>query len=193
MSWQALIDLLAKPDDAFWNDVTTPQYENESAIVARALDEAGQALRTALGANDAGWTWGRLHTATFREQTLGSSGIAPLEWLFNSGPYPVGGAAGAVHNTYVQFSRAYPDPTDPTYQPTDLKGIFDVTNLPSYRQVIDMGDLDTARFIQTTGNGGTPFDRHYGDLIGDWLNGRLVPMWFSAAAVQAHAASTLTP
>ena len=192
MSWQALIDLLAKPNDPFWDDVATPQYENESAIVARALDEAGAALRSALGANDAAWTWGRLHTATFQEQSLGSSGIAPLEWLFNSGPYPVPGAAGAVDNTYEQFSRAYPDPTAPTYQPIDLKGTFSVTNLPSYRQVIDMGDLDSARFIQTTGNGGTPFDRHYGDLINDWLNGQLVPMWFSAAAVQAHAASTLT-
>ena len=192
MSWQALIDLLAKPNDPFWDDVATPQYENESAIVARALDEAGAALRSALGANDAAWTWGRLHTATFQEQSLGSSGIAPLEWLFNSGPYPVPGAAGAVDNTYEQFSRAYPDPTDPTYQPIDLKGTFSVTNLPSYRQVIDMGDLDSARFIQTTGNGGTPFDRHYGDLINDWLNGQLVPVWLSAAAVQAHAASTLT-
>ncbi|HVA84965.1 MAG TPA: penicillin acylase family protein [Candidatus Saccharimonadales bacterium] len=191
MSWQALIDLLGKPNDPFWDDVTTPQHETEADIVARALDEAGRELRGAMG-DDARWTWGRLHTATFREPTLGSSGIGPLEWLFDSGPYPVAGAAGAVDNTYYQFSRAYPDPTDPTYQPVRLKGVFEVTNLPSYRQVIDMGSLDTARFVQTTGNGGNPFDQHYGDLIGDWLYGRLVPMWFSAAAVHDHAASTLT-
>ena len=32
--------------------------------------------------------------ATFKEQTLGTSGIAPLEWYFNKGPVAVGGAAG---------------------------------------------------------------------------------------------------
>jgi penicillin amidase len=190
-SWQALIGLLGRPDDPWWDDPETAATESAAITVSIALDEAGADLRTALGEPDR-WTWGRLHTATFREATLGSSGIGPLEWYFNAGPYPVPGAAGAIDNTFYRLGRAYPDPADPTFQPVGLKGLFEVTNLPSYRLVVDMGDLDSGRFIQTTGNGGNPFDRHYGDLIQRWVNGALVPLWFSRTAVEAHAASTLT-
>ena len=63
------------------------------------------------------------------------SGIGPLEWYFDQGPLALGGAAGAVDNTYYLFRRAYPDPTDPTYRPTGLLGTFSVTNGPSYRGI----------------------------------------------------------
>src|SRR5207244_9733881 len=85
MSWQALIALLKTPADPFWDDATTATTREKSdAIIADALDAAGRDLRGALG-DPSGWAWGRLHTATFREDTLGSSGIAPLGWYFNSG------------------------------------------------------------------------------------------------------------
>jgi penicillin amidase len=190
LSWQGLIGLLAEPNDAFWDDITTPGREDAHATISAALDTAASELRGALG-SPGGWTWGRLHTAMFREDTVGSSGIAPLEWYFNSGPFPVAGAAGAVNASYYQFRRAYPDPTDPDYRPAGLVKSFEVTNLPSYREVFDMGALDAGQIIQTTGNSGNPFDRHYGDLIDDYLAGKLVPLPFSEAAVQASAVSTL--
>ena len=31
------------------------------------------------------WRWGRLHTVTLRNQTMGKSGIKPVEALFNRG------------------------------------------------------------------------------------------------------------
>ena len=34
---------------------------------------------TKLGKQPVTWQWGRLHTITFREETLGTSGIGPLE------------------------------------------------------------------------------------------------------------------
>ena len=40
--------------------------------------------------------------ATFRETTLGSSGIGPLEWYFDSPTYPVDGAAGAVDTNQIK-------------------------------------------------------------------------------------------
>ena len=85
--------------------------------MARALDEAGAELRAVVSASPTNWTWGRLHTATFQEATIGTSGIGPLEWYFNDGPHAVAGAAGAVNNTYYRFSRAYPDPTRPRLRP----------------------------------------------------------------------------
>jgi penicillin amidase len=147
-------------------------------------------LRDAIGSPNR-WSWGRLHTATFREATLGLSGIGPLEWYFNDGPHAVPGTAGAVNNTYYRFSRAYPDPTDPEYEPVAIDDVFEVTNLPSYRLTIDMSDLDGARIVITTGQAGNPFDRHANDQIDPWRTGGTVPLPFTAEAIQAAAASTL--
>jgi penicillin amidase len=182
-SWQAMIALLSKPDSPWWDDTTTTdRHETRDDVIAAALDEAAKELRAAYG-DPAKWTWGALHTATFREATLGSSGIGPLEWYLDKGPFAVPGAAGAVNNTYYRPSRAYPDPGDPTYVPVGIGDVFEITNLPSYRLAIDMADPDGARIVQTTGQSGNPFDTHYGDLIDDWIHGESVPLPFTPAAV----------
>jgi penicillin amidase len=189
-AWRVVESLIDEPTSAWWDDVTTPPLDTQAEIVHRSLDEAGRLLSAALGAPSS-WTWGRLHTATFAEGTLGSSGIGPLEWYFNDGPHAVPGAAGAINNTYYRFSRAYADPLDPGVEPVDADRVFEVTNLPSYRLVIDMSDLDGARIVTTTGQSGNPFDRHYNDLIGPWKNGASVPLPFTTEAVDAAAAQSL--
>lgn len=190
-SVEAMIDLLGQPTSSWWDDPATPAVETSAQAIATALDQAGADLRSTLGA-PSGWTWGRLHTGTFREGSLGSAGIGPLNWYFDAGPYPFPGTAEAVDNTYMDWSVAYPDPNDSSFTPAGLKGIFEVTTLPSYRLDIDMGNLDGAGIVQTTGQSGNPFDRHYGDLIGDYLAGRLEPLRFSQSLVVGHAVSTLT-
>jgi penicillin amidase len=128
----------------------------------------------------------------FREQTLGESGIAPLEWYFNKGPIAVPGAAGAVDNLYYRPDRTYPDPLDPDFVPVGINRLFEVTTLPSYKLLIDMGDLDGARIVQTTGQSGNPGDSHYGDLIDDWAAGKTVPFYFSEKAVEGTLQKRLT-
>jgi penicillin amidase len=190
-SWQALIALLGDPASDWWNDPATAAREDAAHLVAAALDRGGAELRAALG-DPSRWTWGRLHTVAFREGTLGSAGIGLLEWYFNAAPRPVAGASGAIDNTYYRERRAYPDPYDPAYVPVGFKGIFDVTNGPSYRLTVDMAHLDAARIVITTGQSGNPFDRHYGDLIADWATGGTVPLPFSTAAISDATVSTLT-
>jgi penicillin amidase len=191
-SWQALIALIDEPSSPWWDDGTTRVLqETRDDIVSDALDDAGRELAAAYGNDPAKWTWGALHTARFEEATLGISGIGPLEWYFDKGPFAAPGAAGAINNTYYRPSRAYPDPDDPDYEPVGINGLFAVTNLPSYRLSIDMKDLDGARIVQTTGQSGNPFDRHYGDLIDDWLTGETVPLAFTPAAVREATIETL--
>jgi penicillin amidase len=191
-SWVVLDRLLEDPGSAWWDDTATPAVtETSDAIVSRAMDEAGAALRATLG-DPAGWSWGRLHTATFREPTLGTSGITPLEWYFNDGPHAVPGTAGAVNNTYFRFSAAYPDPADPAYLPVGIDHVFEMTNMPSYRFTIDMSDLDGARIIITTGQSGNPFDRHYDDQIQAWTTGATVALPFTASAIAAATVATLS-
>jgi penicillin amidase len=190
-SWQAAIGLLAEPTSPWWDDATTAgAVETAPDMLAEALDRAGAALRRTLG-DPVGWTWDRLHDATFEEQTLATSGIGPLQWYFNKGPQPVAGAAGAVNNTYYRASRAYLDPDDPDYVPAGLDRLFEVTNLPSYRLVIDMADPDGALIVQTTGQSGNPFDSHYGDLVDEWATGGMVPLPFSDEAIVAATVSVL--
>jgi penicillin amidase len=84
------------------------------------------------------------------------------------------------------------DGRDPHYVPVGIDHAFDMTNMPSYRLTIDMRDLDGARLIITTGQSGNPFDRHYNDQIGPWIEGQTVALPFTPAAIAARAASTLT-
>jgi penicillin G amidase len=191
-SWQLLERLLDDPGSAWWDDPrTTSVRETAAAITGAALDRAARELRTVMGEPGA-WRWGRLHTITFREETVGMSGISPLEAYFNRGGLPVDGAAGAVNNNYYQPSRMYADPYDPDYEPVGLGQVFAVTNGPSYRLTVDMTNLDGARIVQTTGQSGNPFDGHYGDLIEAWRTGGTVPLLFTRAAVEATAHTTLT-
>ena len=191
-SGQVLERLLGETTSRWWDDTTTAGRESANGIVSAAFDDVGIELRAALG-DPSRWSWGRLHRITFREATLGTSGIGPLEWYFNADPRPVAGAAGAVNNNYYPVSRAYDaDPGGGVDSSVGLGGVFEVTNGPSYRLVIDMGALDGARIVTTTGQSGNPFDRHYGDLIDDWALGETVQLRFSSAAVEAAAAATLT-
>ncbi|HEY8238409.1 MAG TPA: penicillin acylase family protein [Candidatus Limnocylindrales bacterium] len=191
-SWEALIALLDERDSAWWKDVTPNSQRdgNAAAVAGAAIDAAGALLRAAYG-DPATWTWGRLHTVTFKEQTLGSSGLAPLELYFNPTARPVAGANGAVDNNYYRISLAYPDPTDLSYKPVGFESLFAVTNGPSYRFTVDMNDLDGAQIIITTGQSGNPFDVHYGDLIPLWANGESIPLPFSPGNVAGSAAQTL--
>jgi penicillin amidase len=156
------------------------------------MDEAAAELRAAFGDADL-WDWGRLHTATFKEATIGTgSGIGPLEWYFNEGPVAVAGAAGAVNNSYYRLSRAYPDPTDPEFEPVGIDQLFTVTTLPSYRLLVDLSDLDGARIVITTGQSGHPFALHYDDQIEPWRNGDTLPLPFTRDAIATATVATLT-
>ncbi|MGK2850620.1 MAG: penicillin acylase family protein [Candidatus Limnocylindrales bacterium] len=190
-SWVTLERLVTETASTWWDDTRTPEVETADVIVLRAMDEAGAELRTALS-NPERWVWGELHQATFAEGTVGQSGIGPLEWYFNHDPVAVPGTAGAVNNAYYRLSRAYPDPLDPEFVPVDITRLFSVTNLPSYRLLIDMTDLDGARVVITTGQAGNPFDRHYTDQIDPWRSGETLPFPFTPEAVTAATVTTLT-
>jgi len=191
-AWTALDWLLDHGADHWWNDPATAGVEERAPErVAPALDKAAGELRAAYG-DPANWTWGRLHTVTFREGTLGSSGIGVLEWYFDASTIPVAGASGAVDNTYYQERRVYPDPTDPDYVPVGIDHAFDVTNGPSYRLAVDLSNLDGARIVITTGQSGNPMDRHYADMIAKWASGTSVPLPFSRSAIDGSTVATLT-
>jgi penicillin amidase len=166
--------LLNQPDSPWWDDRGTAATETRDDILARAVREATTELTEAQGSDPSGWRWGRMHTLTVANQSLGLSGIPPLEWLFNRGPYAVGGGAGLVAATGWSAPEGYA-----------------VNWVPSMRLVVDLRDLDASRWINLTGASGHAFDRHYADQAPLWAAGKTVAMPFSAAAVRSTARHSL--
>jgi len=188
----ALRAAMADVGSPFWDDPNTTEVETRNGRLAAALDDAGAELRGAVG-DPSRWAWARVHTTTFREQTLGKSGIGILEGMFNAGPYGIPGTSDAVNNGNLTFGAWYPDPKEPGATPGTLIDAFTMTNHPSYRLTIEMapGRLDDARIVISTGQGGNPGGRHYSDLIDDWITGRTAPLPFTRDAVEGRLSTRL--
>ncbi len=164
----ALGDLISDAQSAWFDDRDTDQVEDRDAILLRALQAAVDRLTEQLGDDPNQWRWGDLHTATFRNGSLGSVGIRPLEILLNRGPFETDGTTGAVNAT--GYSLGNP---------------FEVGGLPSYRQVVDLGELDRSLSIHTTGQSGHPFHQHYDDMIDLWRNAQYHTMLWDREQVEA--------
>ena len=170
----ALVELLADESSPWFDDVATPEVETRDEILLRALEAAVEELTDTLGRDMDGWRWGDLHTATFQNASLGRCGIRLIEAIFNRGPVPVDGTIDTVNDTGY-------DTSDP----------YCVETVPSYRQIIDLGDLTRSVSMHTTGQSGHPFHRHYDDMIDPWRNIEYHPMLWERADVEANAEGTL--
>ena len=168
--------LLKRPDDRWWDDVSTDGVrETRDDILAASMKAARNDL-TRLEAPDAkDWSWGAIHRLDLRSSTLGESGIAPVEWLFNRSGWGVGGGGSLVDATAWDPREGY-----------------DVTTAPSMRMVVPMDDLDKARWINLTGVSGHAFDPHYTDQTDLWAKGETLPWVFSRKAVEAAGKDVLT-
>ena len=62
---------------------------------------------------------------------------------------------------------------------------------PTFRMVVDMVDIAHAFAMNTSGQSGRPFTRHYDDMIQSWAEGKYHPMWMDEADIRAHAEGTL--
>lgn len=174
LTMQVLANVLAQDDSPWYDRVYTPQKENREEILLYALDKAVDDLSERLGKDIKGWQWGKVHTATFVNQTLGRSGIGIIEAIFNRGPVPVDGTAETVNNNLY-------DPKEP----------FSVKVLPSYRQIIDVGEWDNSLSVHTTGQSGHPYHPHYGDFIPLWARVDYHPMLWSKEEVEHNAEAKL--
>jgi penicillin amidase len=170
--------LLDRANDPMWDDTRTPdRVETRDDILQRAFEDACKELESRLGGNVSQWTWGRLHTTTFRNGSLGKSGIAPIEAIFNRGPAITDGTSAAVNNT------AYSSDPDDRYA---------VVHGPSERYIADLADWTRSLSVHTTGQSGQPYHKHYDDFIDLWRNIQYHSMLWTRADVEKNAEGTLT-
>ena len=166
-------DMLDNPGDPLW---VNPKIDVDgmSQMLALSAEQAYDELSGLQGTTTSRWNWGDLHAITLTSDTLGSSGIAPIEALFNRGPFPVSGGASVVNATGWELGASYA-----------------TTTVPSMRMVVDLSDFDASTWIHLTGASGHAFHEHYTDQTADWAAGVQKPWAFSSKAVKAAAVDTL--
>jgi penicillin G amidase len=171
-SISALVAFLESPDASFGSDPAAARDQ----ILRDSLGAAVADVTTKLGADSSTWRWGRLHVAKFDHALMPLADKATAAQL-SVGPLAYGGAANV--------------PRAATYRRTD----YQLFAGASFRMVLDVGNWDASRTINTPGQSGDPFSGHYRDLAPLWATGRYVPLLYSRAAVEAATAEaiTLTP
>lgn len=142
------------------------------ALLLDTLASAWRDMETLQGGDPAQWAWGRLQSTVFRHP------LAPLldaagRSRVNVGPFPRGGGPFSVNVS--------------TYHP----GSFEQAHGASFRMVIDVGNWDNSRAINTPGQSGDPASPHYRDLAGAWAEGKYFPLLYSRAAIEAAAGQVI--
>ncbi|MGJ0204873.1 penicillin acylase family protein [Leucobacter sp. gxy201] len=158
---------LADPGSRWFGD-------DRDALLLQAAEAASAELAGLQGSNPDRWNWGGLHALELRNGTFGESGIAPVEALFNRGPYPVGGGPSIVNATGWTLGEGYGTVT-----------------VPSMRMVVDLAAWDASTWQNLTGQSGHAFNAHYVDQTAGWASGEPSPWNYSRTAVSAAAERTL--
>lgn len=144
--------LLQDAGNPWWDDITTPdRIEDRYAILVRAFEQAYAGGVKEFGRDFTDWRWGDLHTTTFRNATLGSSGIGLIENIFNRGPFATSGSESVIQKTGWNANNPY-----------------QVTSIPALRQIVDLGNLSDSLMIQSVGQSGHPMHPRYDDFIDLW-------------------------
>src|SRR6185312_8312932 len=112
----------------------------------RALDQ----LRQRYGSDMAGWRWGRAHRAQFTNQVWASVPVlaSPLATTI-----PANGGYDTIDRGATQLAAPQPY--------ADVLG-------PSLRMIVDLSDIDGARFMISPGESGNVLAPHYRDLMRPW-------------------------
>ncbi|MGA0594528.1 penicillin acylase family protein [Enterovirga sp. CN4-39] len=160
---ETLLAALERPGSRPW----VRDEADRASLLAETLAAACAACTKRLGAEPAAWRWGDLHHGYF-EHPLSAGVPGATEWR-DVGPLPKGGSGSTVMNT--------------RYRATDFRAIAGA----SFRMVLDVGDWDRSRFINTPGQSGDPRSPHYDDLAPLWAERRYLPLVYSREAVDQAA------
>lgn len=141
-------------------------------VIARSLKEAVTWLRAQFGSDVNNWRWGKFHRVSFVHAL---SLQKPLDKIFDRGPFPIGGDTDTPCQTAMH-----------PHEPYDNKAWA-----PSYRQIIDLGDLTKSMAIFPPGQSGHLGNPHYDDLINPWLQGEYYPILWTREQVDREVVNRL--
>ncbi|MBN1223853.1 MAG: penicillin acylase family protein [Candidatus Aminicenantes bacterium] len=161
-----LMRILSDPESPWFDRKDTPRVEDRSDIVKLSLKRAMIRLRREYGPPEK-WDWKTIHSLRY-EHLLGR--VAIFRFL-NRGPYPLSGDAFTVNSTYALGNHT--------------------THGPSYRQIVDLADIEKSVCVITSGQSGHFLSRYYDNQIPLWLKGQYHPMLFERKDVEVDAQGRL--
>ena len=158
----AVMDLLDAPDSALGPDPAAAR----DALLLQSLQAAVAEVEVRLGPDPSARTWGRLHQAGFTHVLAPLAGDADRAGL-SVGPAPMAGTSLS--------------PLAASWRAED----FRVMSGASFRMVLDVGNWDASRFINTPGQSGDVDSPHARDLFPIGVKGGYLPLVYSREAVEA--------
>lgn len=162
--------LLKDPNHILWDDINTPQKENLTDILERALLLADERIVELFDTDDYDkWSWGELHTITYPTNLLGEAGIPILTNLVNIGPVESGGSSFAINSTDWGFGED-----------------FTIGSYPSMRMVVDLSNFDNSRTILPSGQSGHVMSKYYDDQVENWIENKMYILNFSREQVELN-------
>lgn len=150
----------------------TDAVRKRNAVLLDSLAAAWSDMESLQGSDPRHWEWGKLHVSLFVHP------MAPIldaveQAQVNVGPLPRG---GGPHTVNVSGYHA---------------GDFRQIHGPSFRMVLDVGNWDNSRAINTPGQSGDPGSPHYRDLATPWAQGKYFPLLYSPEAVRKAASRVI--
>ncbi|WP_242046065.1 MULTISPECIES: penicillin acylase family protein [Calothrix] len=172
--YEVIKNIIKQPNSSWWDNRNTPQVENRDNILQQAFTAAVYELEQIQGKDPKSWNWGNLHRITFRNATLGKSGVAMIEALFNRGAFATGGNGETVNANRWKANKS-----------------FEVTDIPSLRMIVDLKNLDNSLAIHAPGQSGHAFHKHYIDMVDPWRKIEYHSMLWEQENVNANTAAKL--
>ncbi len=145
-------------------------------LLLASIAPAMQWLQGKQGADSSKWSWGDLHQANFVHPLAGVVDEATKKRL-NVGAGGIGGS--------------WATPMATSYNPDT----YELTAGASFRMVVDVGNWDASRVVNTPGQSGNPASPHYRNLADTWAASQYFPLTYSREAVEKVTKEriTLTP
>jgi len=151
--WNFLKAFVRDDSSRFWDRIDTPRIESRGEILVAAFRAAVKEIEERCGKDINDWQWGRIHTIEY-VHPLGLK--KPMNLMFNLGPFPAPGEARTINRMKSNFG----------------KHDYRVESVPSFRKLIDYGDLSRSLTILPSGNSGNVLSPHYSDQVNRYLSGQ---------------------
>jgi penicillin amidase len=156
----------------WWDDIGTVETrETRDDIYVLAAADADRRLRGDFG-SEADQAWDRVHAARF-VHPLGRASMA-LAWFLDGGTSPIDGDGTTVMRS--SWNRLDP---------------FHAFEIPTWRQILDVGNWDDSRVILPTGQSGHLLSPHRFDQNEQWRTGQYRRQPYTRTAVEASRAHRL--
>jgi len=165
---KALHGLATRRDASWCDDVRTDGREGCDAALGGALEDALRDMARQQGTDEISrWRWGAVNEVSFPHRPLDANRLLRP---FFSRSVPAAGDANTVN---------------PVLRVNGL--VF----VASYRQIVDLANLDASRFVLTLGQSGHIASGHFADQLPKWRQGQYLPMRYSRGAVDAAVSARL--